>query len=371
MKILYVTSKTFNPEISTCGGGVINNRNYRLLCALGNIEVAVNFLKPSKPTKIRLLELFRKTGRVFLTKIPLAFYSREVRQLKKIIAYKKWDVIFFDNSVVGGLARTAKESGACVITFFHNVEFNYYRNVGKILRYRARRVKKCEYESIKHSDILIVLNERDKKELSDIYDKNDKFTDKIRIVPATVKDRFNPNENNTDPDMGKSGHVGLFLGSFFPPNYNGVKWFVKRVAPYLNCNIKIAGSGFESVRAKLERKNVEVIGSIEDTKQICLQADFIVSPIFEGEGMKVKTAESLMYGKTIFGTTESWEGYDADYEKAGGLCNTAEEFIAAINNGVANNTIKRYNEYSRNIYLAKYSDDVALKEFAKIFGEIK
>lgn len=48
-------------------------------------------------------------------------------------------------------------------------------------------------------------------------------------------------------------------------------------------------------------------------------ADFLIAPIFEGSGMKLKTAEALMYGKTVFGTTEAFEGYDVDYEQVGGL----------------------------------------------------
>jgi hypothetical protein len=36
--------------------------------------------------------------------------------------------------------------------------------------------------------------------------------------------------------------------------------------------------------------------------------------------MKVKTCESLMFGKNIFATTEAFEGYELDYDKVGALC---------------------------------------------------
>lgn len=42
--------------------------------------------------------------------------------------------------------------------------------------------------------------------------------------------------------------------------------------------------------------------------------------------MKTKTAEALMYGKTIIGTKEAFEGYVLD-EKAMKLCSNAQEFI--------------------------------------------
>ena len=108
MKILYITNRAFNPESANCGGGVTNNRNYRLLCALGETEVAVKSLPELKPPQNRAVDLIKKAGRVFFTEIPSAFYPSEVRKLKKIISTGKWDVIFFDNSVIGGLAGAAK-----------------------------------------------------------------------------------------------------------------------------------------------------------------------------------------------------------------------------------------------------------------------
>lgn len=38
----------------------------------------------------------------------------------------------------------------------------------------------------------------------------------------------------------------------------------------------------------------------------------MVMPIFSGSGMKVKTAEALMYGKFLIGTKEAFEGYEID-----------------------------------------------------------
>ena len=88
----------------------------------------------------------------------------------------------------------------------------------------------------------------------------------------------------------------------------------------------------------------------------------MVLPIFTGSGMKVKTCESLMHGKNIIGTTEAFEGYDVDIKKVGGECNTAEEFIALLND-FAKNPRPKFNEYSRKIFIEKYSENAVAEMF--------
>lgn len=76
----------------------------------------------------------------------------------------------------------------------------------------------------------------------------------------------------------------------------------------------------------------------------------MISPIWAGGGMKTKTAEALMYGKTIIGTTETFEGYEMD-PRCMILCRSAADFIAAIDNDAARSgseNIHAREMYSRN-----------------------
>lgn len=69
-----------------------------------------------------------------------------------------------------------------------------------------------------------------------------------------------------------------------------------------------------------------------------------------------------MYGKNILASTEAFEGYELDYDKVGGLCNTADEYIAKINH-YSQAPIPQFNRYARQIFLEKYSEDVVLEKF--------
>ena len=84
----------------------------------------------------------------------------------------------------------------------------------------------------------------------------------------------------------------LFVGSYFLPNYQGILWFVEHVMPYISYKLKIVGKGMEEKRIELERKNVEVIGTVDDLSEYYYAAEAIIMPIFLGSGMKVKNSRS-------------------------------------------------------------------------------
>jgi hypothetical protein len=118
-------------------------------------------------------------------------------------------------------------------------------------------------------------------------------------------------------------------------------------------------------KIKNQKSKINIFSDVENVAPFFEQADFVISPIFKGSGMKVKTCETLMFGKTIIGTTESFEGYNVDFEKVGALANTKEEFIAAIQQ-ISQKINSKFNTYSREYYLQNHTNDVAKKVFEKL-----
>ena len=81
--------------------------------------------------------------------------------------------------------------------------------------------------------------------------------------------------------------------------------------------------------------------------------------------MKTKTVEALSYGKAIIGTDEAFVGIDADFNKIGAKCNTADEFIKAINNFSGS----IFNEYAFSWFSENLSNNkvfMQFKEFVNI-----
>jgi glycosyltransferase involved in cell wall biosynthesis len=160
----------------------------------------------------------------------------------------------------------------------------------------------------------------------------------------------------------------LFVGGTFYANVAGITWFVKNVVPHITIKTLIVGKGFEALRGNLEQKGkVEVVGTVVNVADWYRKAQFVVAPIFDGSGMKTKVAEALMFGKKIIGTREAFSGYEDVAERAGWVCNTADEFISAICQE-QNLNLKEYDLELRALFNKRYSIDAATVRFKSIMN---
>lgn len=292
------------------------------------------------------------------------YYGLSAKRVKKIVSMAmEYDYVFIDRSVFAIIAKALKNAGykGRIITFFHNVEVPYFKS--KLTRKGIARhfVLKCvdanDRYACEFSDKIIVLNERDRNEIRNRYGRTADV-----IIPIAMEDKYQresyPSETTSEKPL------CMFLGSYFPPNNEGIIWFVKNVLPHVNIEMEIVGKRMAKLKTDYPEllKDIKIVSDAPDLLPYFEKADIMVLPIFTGSGMKVKTCESLMYGKNIIGTGEAFEGYDVDYDKVGGKCNTAEEFISKLND-FASSPRSRFNGYSRKMYIDKYSQSAIIEKF--------
>lgn len=348
MEILFIT---FN-DINNCmyGGGQCSARNF----------AAVSMNHDTELIRISKRSNFKSIISLLQGNFPPVL-NADVVNIIGIIKNKSPKIVFLDGSSLGIFAKKIKEHfpHIKIITFFHNVEYDYInvriRSIIKNYLYR-RCVFKAERQSVLRSDRIICLNKRDAEKIKKVYDRS---ADKI--IPITFKDTYK-DEPPSMMNPYKKLPVGIMVGSYKIDTFEGVKWFCKNVAPFIDAVFYIIGKGFEKVKSELESDNVVVIGTVDDLSAYYYYANFVCLPILNGAGMKVKTAEALMYGKYIFGTQEAFEGYKLDFDKAGGLCDSENEFIDKINLFL-NEGFERNNAYNRDIFLKNFSDETADKIF--------
>ena len=155
----------------------------------------------------------------------------------------------------------------------------------------------------------------------------------------------------------------------FPPNYYGIKWFVENVMPELKeYHLTIVGKDFELKKKELEKDNVSVVGTVKELDQYYYLPNIMVMPIFYGDGIKIKTAEAMMYGKTIVASDEALEGYEVEAVKGIYRCNTKEEFVDKIRK-ISSNCGNGYNREVRELYLSKYCLDNQIGACKKIWNQ--
>lgn len=296
------------------------------------------------------------------------YFGLTPKRVKEIVSLAMgYDVVFIDRSVFGIIAKKLKETNykGRIISFFHNVEVPYFKaklgdkpGVGLILRC----IDQNDRYACRYSDKTIALNPRDDGELYRRYGRHADV-----LIPVAFKDKYLKDQYSAE--MTSSQPLCLFLGAYFPPNNEGIVWFVKQVLPQVNIQMRVVGKGMAQLKAEEPAlKDIEVISDVPDLLPYFEEADIMILPIFKGSGMKVKTCESLMYGKNIIATDEAFVGYELDYDKVGGKCNTAEEFIARIKD-FEENPRPRFNTYSRQMFVKKYSEEAVVDKFRKVLFE--
>lgn len=361
-KALFISFKKYNSILE--GGGIANQRNVTAaMNVLGTENVDIYYVHDEN--KNQGLMDYIKSAMFF----PLGYFNGLTPSKVKDIVKRAdgYDYVFINTSVFGIIAKALKESGyrGKVIAFFHNVESVYYESsVSKRLPFRNVIIN-CAYKNdgyaCKYADEVITLNLRDSQMLKQLHGRG-----ATAIAPITFADKLD--ESNVDSSaMTSDCPLCLFVGSCFNANNEGVLWFVKNVLPHVNIRFRVVGKGMSRLKEENEcMKDIDVVSDAPDLAPYFLEADFMILPIFSGSGMKVKTCESLMYGKNILGSTESFEGYSLDFEKVGGCCNTAEEYIKLLRL-FAGHPVKKYNAYSRQVFKECYSEQASVSLFSKIF----
>lgn len=293
------------------------------------------------------------------------FFGITPRRVKEIVEMAAgYDFVFIDRSLFGIIAKKLKKNGykGRIIAFFHNVEKLYFRaKLGH--RPGSFVVTRCAWKndgwSCRYADRIIALNPRDAGVIEDMYGRK-----ADALVPVAFVDKYK--QDSYPEGLTSKKPLCLFLGAYFGPNCEGIEWFAQNVYPHVNITMKIVGKGMAKIRENYHiPDDVEVVSDAPDLKPFFEEADIMVLPIFKGSGMKVKTCESLMYGKNIIATDEALEGYELDYGRMGGKCNTAQEFIDTIKS-FTDSPRPRFNAYSRNTFLEKYSADKVVDSFSDI-----
>lgn len=368
MKILYVGNLILSHPKT--GGEYINYRNYQMLISVfgeKNVhKIEIPFLKSITKDEGLLVEKLQIGLNIFRGYLSGLTPDLEM-QVCSEIDKNRYEYIFIGTAKMGRLAKKLKLNypDLKILMFFHNVESLYFKDLVRLSGWYKQplvwSVEKNEKLAISYADKRIVLNKRDGQLLENIYGV------KVDLeLPTSFKSTFIPVNMKNKKNELKDKIECLFVGSNFFANYEGVVWFINNVLPKINATLSIVGKGTEAWKEKfINNSKVKIIGTVDDLSVYYMNADCMILPIFSGSGMKTKTAEGLMYGKTIFGTTEAFEGYELEFDEIGGLCNTEEEFIEKINLWYKLPRAK-YNAMSRKIFEERYNIDKSIEIFQDV-----
>lgn len=269
--------------------------------------------------------------------------NARINKICSLIKSELITTVFIDESIFGNLVATIKKRTpqVKVITFYHDIAQDLYvywrKTKGKKFAIEMRAGIKGEKKNQKFSDVNLVLNNRDKEQFIKYFNRE---PEGLLPVAVAMPDLLMTSADEFDfSTISKDKKMILFVGSLYQPNIDGLKWYVENVFSELDdkyCLIVI-GRGLEKLRSEYSSyENIIIIGKVKELAPYYNNADVVIAPLFDGGGMKQKTAEAFAYGKPFIGTMESLQGYEQAVEmkfngkKVVFSCESAKEQILAL-----------------------------------------
>lgn len=351
MHILYIGNDI---KHVTCGADLVNKRN-------------ISFLKKMSNDRLTFFPLLLES--TFKDKILFYLGGLNKRLEKGILQHisnNTYDIVFISHSLLGRIASKIKKKNPSIkiVCCFHNIEKQYAKEYirvsGMIHLPFLYAATYNENLAVKYSDYSILLNQRDSNLYTAIYKKKASL-----ILPVSCEDKFEEHKCIIDIDSIEQ-ITYLFVGVSFFANIEAISWFISNVLPFIPGRLIIAGKGMDNYRTKFESPRVTVEGYVKDLADLYYSSTYIILPIQSGGGMKTKTAEALMYGKTVIGTKEAFEGYRL-VDGATYLCCDANDFINTIHSLIKARKAIPYNIKSRELFLTHYSYETNYHYFLSLF----
>lgn len=256
-------------------------------------------------------------------------------QVMRRVSSSQPDVVFLDSSSLGWLALLTRllAPKTKVVSFFHNVEFDFQlersRAEGRRYLLSAAAEYVNEWLTVRSAHALLTLTNEDAQRVAELYGRQVDQLWPVCLSDATA--------SVATPEPSFREDAVLFVGSGFFANREAVGFLLDQVAPALarqgNTRIRIAGSGFSSAEwPGSVPDNVDLLGRVPDLAPYYRQVRAFIAPVFSGAGMKVKVAEALMHGLPVIGSPLALRGYADQTRETPHLltASTAEEFVDAI-----------------------------------------
>lgn len=356
MNLLYISIA--NELFAT--GGIICRKINRLALKNNTLQFSEYYITLRKSKLFKIYDTLRgyKCG---LTKMHINTIIRKINK-------EKIDIVFIDTSLYGKLSKEInKRTTAKVVTFFHNCEYEIYKQSIKrkiVSIPLLHSVYINEYFSLKYSARCVFLTERDNKDCIKRYG----FIPNSFLSPIALENYYIFNKKN----IIKKPKELLFVGSYFFPNIHGLVWFINKVLPYVDYRLTIIGRGFEKeefLKQLNDKSKINIMGYVDSLDKEYEHADIVVQPVFEGSGMKTKTAECLMYGKPLISTSEGLVGYINELKYVY-RCDTSEEFINTLA-ALKNTELPSFCENLRKIFEEYYSLNARTENYKNLIKEIE
>lgn len=240
-------------------------------------------------------------------------------------------------STLGVVEYIPCKTGLPAVLEQHNCEYAVLRRAAnrmsgllKRARYAAGWKKFAKWEAMicRCYDCVVMVSDEDRRMMlqaaPDLAD--------VRVVPNGVDvERYTP--ESYDPDVG----ILLYNGALtYGANLDAVRYYASEVYPILEREIpgvRLLVTGRTTgvdLRGVGDCPGIELVGYVDDIRDVLRRAGACVVPLREGGGSRLKILEAMAAGVPVVSTSMGAEGIDALHGEHLLIADTPDEFAHAI-----------------------------------------
>lgn len=260
------------------------------------------------------------------------------RLIDRLATEEHFDVVHADQLNMAQYA--ARVLGAFKVFDAHNALWLLYKRLWETMLPGLRKwllgrdwrlLKEYEGRVCRQFDAVLAVSHEDKAALQEAAGQPVDIT----VIPIAI-DTDEVTIIERDPEPKHILHIGTM---YWPPNIDGVLWFVHAVYPLIRqqrpdvCfDIVGARPPQEIVALDGDRTGINVTGYVADPTPYLQRAALMVVPLRAGGGMRVKILNALAQGIPIVSTTLGCEGIAVTSGKDILIADAPPEFAAAVLN---------------------------------------
>lgn len=198
-----------------------------------------------------------------------------------------------------------------------------------VFRWEEGRVRQAESDALKNVDTAMISSQVDRDYL--VNQVGTDGSEKVEVVPNGVPEELLSIESQDD------GRTITFVGNMsYPPNVDGVQWFIKTVWPALrkarpDLRFQIVGGNAGKNVTKLSSvEGVEVLGYVDNIEKYLATSSVVVVPVRYASGIQNKVIEAMAAGKPVVATGPALQGVAGADESTVLRADTPDEFVSAV-----------------------------------------
>lgn len=257
------------------------------------------------------------------------------KKLIEVLEKNTFDIVQIETLFQSPYINTIRKySDAKIVLRAHNIEHLIWKRVAEnqknplkkfYIAHLAGTLENYEKNVINDFDGIVPITKKDAEFFNSLTEKP------VLPLPFGVDTKKIKPHNDTDSELALF-HIGSMN---WMPNEEGIKWFIDEVWPEVETQLPdvklyLAGREMPEWLNKLNKKNIVVVGEVDDAHEFISSKAISMAPLFSGSGIRIKIIESMALARAVISTTIGAEGINITNAENIIIADNKDDYFEAI-----------------------------------------